>query len=68
MRRPRPRSTSRHKLRHTGDLFAELYTLNLPANAPPNLTYYAGLYNWQDRHTHLHVNGGLDDKLVLYGS
>lgn len=50
----------------TGDLFAETYTLDLPANAPPNLTYHVGLYNWQDG-TRLRVHGGLDDKLVLYG-
>jgi hypothetical protein len=49
-----------------GDLFAQRYTLDLPADAPANMAYYMGLYNWQDG-TRLRANGGLDDKLVLYG-
>lgn len=49
-----------------GDLFTESYALDLPADAPADLTYHVGLYNWQDG-TRLHVNGGLDDKLILYG-
>ena len=49
-----------------GQLFVENYTLDLPAVAPAELIYYVGLYNWQDG-TRLRANGGLDDKLVLYG-
>ncbi len=49
-----------------GDLFAESYVLDLPADAPQGLTYYVGLYNWEDG-ARLPVNAGLADKLILYG-
>ncbi len=49
-----------------GELFSQSYALELPADAPSSLTYYVGLYNWQDG-ARLRVNAGLDDKLVLYG-
>lgn len=50
-----------------GDLYSATYTLDLPADAPRPLTYYVGLYDWRDG-TRLAVNGGLDDKIILYGA
>lgn len=49
-----------------GDLFTQSYTLNLPEGAAPD-SYLFGWYNWQDG-TRLPVDGGLDDKLTLYGN
>lgn len=48
-----------------GDLFTATYTLELPDGATPD-AYLYGWYNWQDG-ARLPVNGGLDNKLTLYG-
>lgn len=49
-----------------GALYSGVYTLTLPADVTGPLTYYFGLYNWQDG-TRLPVNAGLDDKMVFHG-
>lgn len=50
-----------------GEVLTATYTLDLAA-APPDaaLTYYFGYYDWRDGRR-LPVDGGRDDKLVLYG-
>lgn len=50
-----------------GEILTSTYTLSLPVDpASANLRYYFGYYNWQDG-TRLPVNGGVDDKVVLFG-
>ncbi|MBX3054325.1 MAG: hypothetical protein KF753_22825 [Caldilineaceae bacterium] len=50
-----------------GEVLTATYTLSLPVDpARINLRYYFGYYNWQDG-TRLPVNGGPDDKVVLFG-
>ncbi|MCL4833938.1 MAG: hypothetical protein KJZ86_15960 [Caldilineaceae bacterium] len=50
-----------------GTILTATYTLSLPLDpASANLRYYFGYYNWQDG-TRLPMNGGLDDKAVLFG-
>jgi len=50
-----------------GEILTSTYTLSLPIDpASANLRYYFGYYNWQDG-TRLPVNGGPDDKAVLFG-
>ncbi len=50
-----------------GEIFVQSYTLELPAATAGALVYHVGLYDWQSGER-LPVNGGLDNKLVLYGS
>ena len=50
-----------------GEILTSTYTLSLPIDpASASLRYYFGYYNWQDDRR-LPVNGGLDDKSVLFG-
>lgn len=55
-----------------GEIFTDTYTLDL-SSAPPaqraedrGLRYYFGYYDWRSGER-LPVDGGIDDKLVLYG-
>ena len=50
-----------------GEILHDTYQLDL-SHVPPGeaLTYYFGYYDWRDG-TRLPVDGGRDDKLVLYG-
>lgn len=50
-----------------GQIFTQTYRLELPVD--PNgvhLRYYFGYYDWQDG-SRLPVDGGVEDKVVLYG-
>jgi hypothetical protein len=50
-----------------GQLFTATYTLALPADPNQDVTrYYFGYYNWQDG-SRLPRQGGMDDKVILYG-
>lgn len=50
-----------------GDILTDTYQLALPAQPPLNdVRYYFGYYDWRDG-ARLPVDGGIDDKLILYG-
>ncbi len=50
-----------------GQVITATYRLELPADpAQADLRYYFGLYDWRDG-SRLPVDGGADDKVVLYG-
>lgn len=50
-----------------GSILTDTYQLDLPAQAPlGDVRYYFGYYDWRDN-TRLPVNGGIDNKLILYG-
>lgn len=50
-----------------GEIFTETYRLELPAQSRVSpLRYYFGFYDWRDGRR-LPVDGGIDDKMVLYG-
>lgn len=50
-----------------GDILTDTYRLELPAQPPlEDVRYYFGYYDWRDG-TRLPVDGGIDDKLILYG-
>lgn len=50
-----------------GQVFTATYTLPLPADPNQDVTrYYVGYYNWQDG-SRLPRQGGMDDKVILYG-
>ena len=50
-----------------GQVMTDTYTLELPSPRPEGvIRYYYGYYDWRDG-TRLPVDGGIDDKLILYG-
>lgn len=55
-----------------GEIFTDTYTLDLSQAEPAadtegqDLRYYFGYYDWRDG-TRLTVDGGINDKLILYG-
>jgi len=50
-----------------GKVYTDTYQLDLSSVAPDDqLIYYFGYYDWRDG-ARLPVNGGIDDKLILYG-
>lgn len=48
-----------------GEILSATYTIFVPVDHPAD-AYWFGWYNWQDG-ARLSVDGGIDDKLVLYG-
>ncbi|RLT38554.1 MAG: hypothetical protein DWI57_11815 [Chloroflexi bacterium] len=51
-----------------GEILTSTYTLSLPSDpASANLRYYFGYYDWREGGGRLLVNGGPDDKAVLFG-
>jgi hypothetical protein len=50
-----------------GEIITDTYTLELPSLLPEGaVRYYYGYYDWRDG-ARLPVDGGIDDKLILYG-
>ncbi|MCC6457447.1 MAG: hypothetical protein IT328_21000 [Caldilineaceae bacterium] len=50
-----------------GKIMTDTYQLELPSPLPQGeLRYFYGYYDWRDG-TRLPVDGGIDDKLILYG-
>jgi len=55
-----------------GEIFTDTYTLDLAAtgvqaaDVAPGLRYDFGYYDWRDG-SRLPIDGGIDDKLILYG-
>ncbi len=50
-----------------GKIMTDTYQLELPSPLPESgVRYFYGYYDWRDG-TRLPVDGGIDDKLILYG-
>lgn len=50
-----------------GQVMTDTYTLELPTPLPDaGIRYYYGYYDWRDG-SRMPVDGGIDDKLILYG-
>jgi hypothetical protein len=50
-----------------GQILTDTYQLELPSSLPAGeLRYIYGYYDWRDG-SRVPVNGGIDDKLILYG-
>jgi hypothetical protein len=50
-----------------GKIMTDTYQLDLPSSLPQGeLRYFYGFYDWRDG-TRLPVDGGIDDKLIIYG-
>ena len=49
-----------------GKIMTDTYQLELPSPLPEEVRYFYGYYDWRDG-KRLPVDGGIDDKLILYG-